>query len=196
MTESLIDKNFNIDTCGRDDTREDKEHRAYEATPYDILDVIIDSGIIKKSDCLVDMGSGKGRVAIYLSNQIGCHVTGVEYDERMYAKSLDNLRQTSMESSAEFINVSAENYEVQDRDTAVFFFNPFSEKILETVIANIVKSYYKKERDIKLLFYYPSLEYVGRLMTHDSLEFLDEIDCSHLYKDSKGRECIMIFRVI
>lgn len=196
MTESLIDEKFNIDTCGRDDTREDKEHRAYEATPYDILDVIIDSGIIKKSDCLVDMGSGKGRVAIYLSNQIGCHVTGVEYDERMYAKSLDNLRQTSMESSAEFINVGAENYEVQDRDTAVFFFNPFSEKILETVIANIVKSYYKKERDIKLLFYYPSLEYVGRLMTNDSLEFLDEIDCSHLYKDSKGRECIMIFRVI
>lgn len=195
MKEKLIDEKLHIDTCGRDDSREDNEHRAYEPTPYDILDLIVDSGFITKNDNVVDMGAGKGRVAIYLSNQIGCRVTGIEYDDKIYNQAVENLKSTTMDNNASFINVSAEEYEVLQEDTAFFFFNPFSEKILETVLSNIVTSYYESNREIKLIFYYPSLEYVGRLMTNDALEFVDEIDCSHLYKDSKGRECIMIFSI-
>lgn len=195
MNENKIDEQFHIDTCGRDDSREDNEHRAYEPTPYDVLDLIVDSGFITKSDNVVDMGAGKGRAAIYLSNQIGCTVTGVEYDERVYNQAIENLKSVTMDTNASFINISAEEYEVSPDDTAFFFFNPFSEKILETVLNNVINSYYECNREIKLIFYYPSLEYVGRLMTNDALEFVDEIDCSHLYKDSKGRECIMIFSV-
>lgn len=196
MTEIEIDRQFNIDTCGRDDIREDNEHRAYEPTPYDVLDLLIDSGLITKEDNIIDMGSGKGRVAIYLSNQIGCKAIGIEYDERIYNQALVNLKSTTMNVNVEFINTSAENYNIKPDDTVLFFFNPFSEKILETVIANTVKSYYDNNREVKLIFYYPTLEFVGRLMTNDSLEFVDEIDCSHLYKDNKGRECIMIFRIV
>lgn len=196
MLEKIIDREFNIDTCGRDDLREDNEHRAYEPTPYDVLDLIIDSGFITKNDTVVDMGAGKGRVAIYLSNQIGCPVKGIEYDERIYEVALSNINSTKMKADVEFINTSAEKYEISPSDSVLFFFNPFSVKILETVIANAIKSYYGNSREIKLVFYYPSLEYVGRLMTNDSLEFIDEIDCSHLYKDSKGRECIMIFKIV
>lgn len=196
MTDAEIDKKLNIDTCGRDDSREDNEHRAYEPTPYDVLDLIIDSGFVVKNDQVVDMGAGKGRAAIYLSNQIGCKAIGVEYDERMYDLAKENLQSLALDANVDFTNVSAENYEMTGQDTVFFFFNPFSEKILETVLSNVQNSYYENPRDIKLIFYYPSLEYVGRLMTKDYLEFVDEIDCSHLYKDSKGRECVMIFKVI
>lgn len=196
MTEQEIEETFGINTCGRDDSKEDSEHRAYEPTPYDILDLIVDSGFITRHDNIVDMGAGKGRVAIYLSNRIGCKITGVEYDEDIYKEAVENLKATSMDTDAEFLHISAEKYEVKPDDNFFFFFNPFSEKILETVISNIVKSFYECRRDIKLMFYYPSLEYVGRLMTNDALEFVDEIDCSHLYKDSKGRECIMVFELI
>lgn len=195
MTEKQIEEQFNIDTCGRDDSREDGNHRAYEPTPYDILDLLIDSGFISKNDQVVDMGSGKGRVAIYLSNQVGCKVTGIEYDERMFMYAMDNLKNTVMDNDVRFLNEGAENYHVSDDDTVFFFFNPFSTIILETVLSNIEKSYYEKNREIKLVFYYPSLEYVGILTTKDYLDFYDEIDCSHLYKDSKGRECIMIFGI-
>lgn len=196
MNDISIDEKFNIETCDRDDTMEDNEHRAYEPTPYDVLDLIIDSGYITSSDYVIDMGSGKGRVGIYLSNQIGCKVTGIEYNEKIFNDALDNLRSTSMNTNVEFVNISAEKYSIKSTDTVLFFFNPFSEKILETVIANTVKSFYENNREIKLIFYYPTLEYVGRLLTNDSIEFIDEIDCSHLYKDSKGRECIMIFKVV
>lgn len=196
MNEQRIDEKFNIETCQRDDKMEDNEHRAYEATPYDVLDLIVDSGFVSREDVVVDMGAGKGRVAIYLSNQIGCLVKGIEYDERIYMAATQNLKDTSMDTNAEFINCSAEGYEIRPEDTCFFFFNPFSEKILEKVLANIEDSFYDVNREIKLIFYYPSLEFVGRLLTKDYLEFVDEIDCSHLYKDSKGRECIMIFRVV
>lgn len=196
MTELEIDREFNIDTCGRDDSKEDKEHRAYEPTPYDVLDLLIDNDVINKNDHVVDMGAGKGRVSIYLSHEIGCHVTGVEYDPDIYNLAQINLYNVKPSVDVDFECISAEKYNVKSDDTVFFFFNPFSVKILNTVINNIEKSFYENMRSIKLIFYYPTLEYVGTLMTRDRLEFVDEIDCSHLYKDSKGRECIMIFKFI
>lgn len=198
--EKDIDKQYNIDTCGRDASSEDSEHHAYEPTPYDVLRLIADSGFINETDILVDMGSGKGRVAVYLSKETGCKTKGIEYDDRLCMKASDNLKNaqqiTNADIDVEFLNVAAEKYQIAAEDSVFFFFNPFSEKILETVLSNIAKSFYDCEREIKLIFYYPSLEYVGRLMTTDYLEFVDEIDCSHLYKDTKGRECVMIFRVV
>lgn len=193
MTEREIDIKFNIETCKRDASSEDREHHAYEPTPYDILDMIIENELIDENDRVVDMGSGKGRVGFYLSNKIGCHVTGVEYDEKIYELSMENRTRAKVRFNADFKCVSAEEYQVEPTDTAFFFFNPFSVKILATVLSNIEKSYYDNPREIKLIFYYPSLEYVGLLTSKDSLDFIDEIDCSHLYKDKKGRECIMIF---
>ena len=193
--EKLIDEQYGIVTCGRDDSREDNEHRAYEPTPYDVLDLLAESGFITADDQLVDMGSGKGRVALYLSREIGCRARGIEYDEKLVDIAKENLANMSGHPDVEFQNESAENYKISGDDTVFFFFNPFSEKILETVLSNIEKSYYEREREIRLIFYYPSLEYVGRLMAKDYLDFVDEIDCSHLYKDSKGRECIMIFEL-
>lgn len=188
-----IDAEFNIETCEFDNEREDANHRAYEPTPYDVLDELIESGLITGDDVVVDMGCGKGRVGFYLSNKTGCSVTGIDYDEIILEKARENYTRTLRKCHVEFINAAAENYEIRNTDSVFYFFNPFSEKILSSVLANIRDSYYECEREIKLVFYYPTLEYVGKLMTCDGLDFIDEIDCSHLYKDTKGRECIMIF---
>ncbi|MDO4187754.1 MAG: SAM-dependent methyltransferase [Lachnospiraceae bacterium] len=193
--EKSIDSKYGMDTCGRDDSGEDNEHHAYEPTPYDVLGLIAESGFIKSSDVLVDMGAGKGRASIYFTKETGCKAKGIEYDEAIFKVAERNIETSKSGERVTVINTAAEKYEIDKEDTVFFFFNPFSAKILETVLSNIENSYYDKRREIKLIFYYPSLEYVGRLMTKDYLEFVDEIDCSHLYKDKKGRECVMIFRV-
>ena len=41
-SESEIDKLFNIETCLFDNSKEDANHRAYEPTPYSVLDLIVD----------------------------------------------------------------------------------------------------------------------------------------------------------
>lgn len=194
-SESEIDKLFNIETCLFDNSKEDANHRAYEPTPYSVLDLIVDGDFLHGGDNVVDMGSGKGRVGFYLSNKIGCHVTGIEYNEDIYRLALENLSKVNEDVNVSFVNVSAEKYIIKNTDNAFFFFNPFSDKILSKVLANIKESFYEAPREIKLIFYYPTLEYVGKLISDDLLEFVDEIDCSHLFFDSKGRECVMIFKV-
>ena len=194
-TEERIDKEFNIETSKRDATKEDDHHRAYEATPYDVLDLLAEEGVINRDDVLVDMGCGKGRAGFYLSNRIGCRVKGIEYSEELYQLALQNQQNLKKKADTQFLCMNAENYEVQKEDNVFFFFNPFSIEILRSVIANIEKSYYENRREIKLIFYYPSMEYVGYLLTKENIEFIDEIDCSHLYKKNKERECLLLFRI-
>ena len=74
-----------------------------------------------------------------------------------------------------------------------YFFNPFSYDIFKRILNNICCSYYENPREIYLLFYYPSDEYMGRLMTEDELMFDDEIDCGDLFEGKDKREKIVIF---
>ena len=57
----------------------------------------------------------------------------------------------------------------------------------------IKESYHAKPREMFLLFYYPSEEYISYLMTVDELEFYDEIACDDLFEENDPRERIMIF---
>ena len=61
------------------------------------------------------------------------------------------------------------------------------------MIHRILESYYEKTREIKLLFYYPSDEYISYLMTVDEFMFEDEIDCRDLFPGNDTRERIVIF---
>ncbi|MDY4746522.1 MAG: SAM-dependent methyltransferase, partial [Veillonella caviae] len=79
-----------IKTSGRDDSRSDGDHHPYEATDYCVLERLSNSGYIGKKHTLIDYGSGKGRVAVFMAYQTGCHVIGVEYDERLYERALIN----------------------------------------------------------------------------------------------------------
>ena len=76
---------------------------------------------------------------------------------------------------------SAEKYTVPSEVDRCYFFNPFSVEILRKVLAGIYESYYEKPREILLMFYYPSEEYLGCLMTEEQLMFYDEINTEDLF---------------
>ena len=67
FNDHLIDSKLHINTTGRNDRFSDAFLYPYEATSYTVLDRLIESGLIKGSDILLDYGCGKGRVPIYLS---------------------------------------------------------------------------------------------------------------------------------
>lgn len=194
--ETLWDKKLIINTCGRDDSMEDENHFPYEPTPYSVLERLADSGYITEQHVVIDYGCGKGRVGIFLSHKTGCHAIGIEFDQELYACALDNQRACPDRKRVNIILANAETYHVDTASDAFYFFNPFSIKILQSVIGKILDSWYRQPREMTLYFYYPSDEYLAYLMTVPELEFLDEIDCSDLFDGDNSRERIIVFEIV
>lgn len=190
------DKLLKIKTTGRDDSHSDQNYYPYEPTPYSVLERLSNSGLIGKSNRLVDYGTGKGRVCFYLSYQTRCRSIGIEYDERILLGAKQNQESAVSGMRTLFVKANAEKYEVPEDVDRCYFFNPFSLEILKKVLARIYESFYKNPREILLFFYYPSDEYVSHLMTEEALLFSDEINCMDLFDGKNPREKILIFEVV
>ena len=190
------DKLLKIKTTGRDDSNSDQYRYPYEPTPYSVLERLANSGFIRKKDVVLDYGCGKGRVDFFLSYQTKASTIGIEYDERIYQRAIENQLSAVSKAKTEFVLARAEEYEVPSEVNCCYFFNPFSVELLRKVMARIAQSYYENPREILLFFYYPSEEYVSYLMTVDEIEFYDEVDCGDLFEKNDMRERIMIFQFV
>lgn len=195
MNEHEWDKLLQIKTSGRDDTNADTYRYPYEPTPYEVLERLASTGLLTKKTTLLDYGCGKGRVDFFLSYQTRCKTIGVEYDERIFEAAKMNQQTAASSGRTSFVKANAETYEIPIEVDGFYFFNPFSVELLEKVLARIKESYYENPREMRLFFYYPSEEYIARLMTEDFLMFEDEIDCQDLFEKADQRERILIFAV-
>lgn len=193
--ETRWDKLLRIRTMGRDDSNADQYRYPYEPTPYSVLERLANTGHIRKGNTLLDYGCGKGRVDFFLSYQTRCQSVGIEYDERIYEKAVENRETAASSGRVRFELANAENFPVSEKVDRIYFFNPFSLEILQRVISRILDSYYEKPRKIQLFFYYPSDEYISYLMTVEELMFTDEIDCRDLFPGNDPRERIVIFEL-
>ena len=211
MIEREWDKKLNIDTIGRDASKEDAYHYPYEPTPYSVLERLVESEYISSENSVVDYGCGKGRVGFFLNQKLGCKVVGIDFDERMCEVAQENLqkfifgfnlqaanmvnKQQEEPHGIRFYCESAEKYEIEDADT-FYFFNPFPVEVLQSVIGKIKKSYFDNPREMKLFFYYPSDEYISFLMAVPEIMFVDEILCEDLFDGDNRRERIVIFEMM
>ena len=191
--EDKWDRLLQIRTTGRDDTGADQYRYPYEPTPYPVLERLANSGYIRKGNTLLDYGCGKGRVDFFLSWQLRCRTIGVEYDERIYDKAVENQKTAVSAERTTFKLTDAEHFAVPESVDRIYFFNPFSLELLRKVFGRILESWYGAPRRILFFFYYPSDEYISYLMTVDELDFLDEIDCRDLFPGDDPRERIIIF---
>lgn len=190
------DKLLHIKTTGRDDSHSDSYRYPYEPTPYSVLERLANSGYIRKSNTLIDYGSGKGRVDFFLSYQLRCKTIGIEYDERIYSTALSNEKNALYSTKTSFVCENAEHYIIPNEVDRFYFFNPFSLEIFRSVLARIIDSYYENPREIYLFFYYPQSDYISYLMTVDEVFFTDEISCVDLFDGNDPRERIVVFEII
>ncbi len=193
--EKAWDKVLNIKTTGQDYSKANFLRYAYEPTPYPVLERLANSGYIGKRDVILDYGCGKGRVDFFLSYHTRAKSIGIEYDERIYEIAIKNQEKAISGHRVCFINQDAEDYLVPTEVNRIYFFNPFSVKILKIVMTRIMESYYQEPREILLFFYYPSTQYISYLTTIDEVEYVDEIYCSDLYNFDNPREKIMILKI-
>lgn len=198
MKESVIERMLRVDTA-KSETRMDrvKYYNKYEPTPYKALETLFKHYIVDEKDYFVDFGSGKGRFSFFLNFFFGCGCTSVELVEDFHRKAVSNYesykkRNPSAVGKLFFVNGYAEKYEVSDFENKFYFFNPFSVNIFMTVINNIIKSVEDKGREVDVILYYPSVEYITFLERRTAFYHVMDIPLSGIDKDP--REKFSVYR--
>ncbi len=168
-------------------------HR-YEPTPYEILDEFFDQYPLQAEDHFVDYGCGLGRVLFYLNHRFHCKVTGIEYNEDYYKKSLENLKNYKgmHKENLSFYHSGAEDYVVEDSQNIFYFFNPFSIEIFMHTLGRIQDSLARSPRKITLIMYYPDSEYLYYLENYTDFTFKQSIPVYALHRKD-DRESFVIW---
>ena len=141
---------------------------------------------LNSSDHLVDFGCGKGRLAFYINYYYNSYITGIEMNNNYYDICENNKKSyfksfSKPKEKINFLNIFAENYKVSSLDNKFYFFNPFSLQLFIKVLNNVLISVEEFPREIDLIFYYPSEEYINYLENYTALTLKQEIPVHNLY---------------
>lgn len=200
MTEKEMDRMLRIKTAGTLELLNQSVHyNRYEATPYVAFDELFRHYELTKSDRVVDVGCGKGRLSFYIHYHFQLSSIGIEMSGKLYQDALENLQSYDKNGKKTtgiitFARCLAQEYEIDSRDNVFYFFNPFSVQIFMKVIENILLSVDEYKRPIELILYYPTTAYIQFLESRTTFEFKKEIRVPELYEQNDN-ERFMIFRL-
>ncbi|MEH6941912.1 class I SAM-dependent methyltransferase [Bacillus sp. JJ722] len=192
MKENEYDHLLNIKTIGDQmGFHKSFHYHRYEPTPYEGLQKLTEYMPLSSKDRVVDFGCGKGRLNFFVHHTCQASVLGIEMDEGFYQEALANLASYGKKASTEniqFLCCLAQDYEVNRRDNVFYFFNPFSVQIFRNVINQILLSVEQAKRDITVVFYYPSEDYLFFMDNHPSFERSGEVE---LYKRDENERFVL-----
>ncbi len=201
MIDQYYDKLLNIKTMGdqKVDSRIAHYHR-YEPTPYFGLEALFEQYKLKSSDRFVDFGCGKGRLNFYVHYLFDATVIGIEMNKTFYQEAVANQyryreKYKKGEEKIFFQCCLAEEYAIHPSDNRFYFFNPFSIQIFIKVINNILSSVELFDREIELIVYYGSDEYIYYLENQTSFELVEEVILPRLYEHNPY-ERFLIYRLV
>ena len=199
MKEQYYENLLNIKTAGKQDLEETSIHyNRYEPTNYDWLNDLFKEYKLTESDSVIDFGCGKGRLNFYLNYLFNCEVTGIEMNKYFYKQALSNKKDyiekhRVKDDKVNFVCTFAQKYEIREKDNKFYFFNPFSVEIFMKVLDNILGSVYEFKRDIELIIFYPSDDYIFFLEQYTVFSLVKEVRLKDF--ESDGRDRFVIYRM-
>lgn len=108
---------------------------------------------------LVDMGSGKGRVLVLAAEAGFGRSIGVEFAEELHAAAVANAHSVrSRGLSIEPVLGDAATFEFPQEPLIVHFNNPFHDRVMQRVIANLTASYEACPRPVVVVYQQMTLE--------------------------------------
>lgn len=197
MDERFYDAMLNIKTTGDQiGFNQSLHYHRYEPTPYSALRILFQKYEIKSSDRIVDFGCGKGRLNFFVHYFINASVVGIEMNQNFYQEALENKKKylkkhKSGLGKVEFHNCLAEEYDICPSDTHFYFFNPFSIQIFTRVVNHILKSVEDVEREISLILYYPSTDYIFYLENSTAFRLQAEILLPGQYEHNQNERFLI-----
>ncbi|WP_047980494.1 methyltransferase [Ornithinibacillus contaminans] len=200
MKEHYYDKLLNIHTTGKITTSNSDHYYPYEPTPYHALETLFDTYEIKRTDRVVDFGCGLGRLNFFIHYFYHAFVVGIEMNRMFYQKALDNQLHYAKKTKnqvgrIEFNCCLAEEYSINPKDNRFYFFNPFSVHIFQNVVNHIIRSVEDFAREVDIILYYASEDYVFHLQNNTPFELVDEIILPGIY-EKNPYERFLIYRLV
>ncbi|RBW69591.1 class I SAM-dependent methyltransferase [Bacillus taeanensis] len=190
MKEKTYDELLNINTRIHQKGFNNSSHyHRYEATPYEALETLFENYEVKSSDRVVDFGCGKGRLNFYIHYFYKASVVGVEMNEVFYNEAIENKNNyfkkvKHSKDDIQFCCCYVEEYQIDSLDNRFYFFNPFSVQIFMKVVNNILLSVEQAAREVEIILYYGSEDYVYFLENHPSFELKKEVILPGVYEQN------------
>jgi SAM-dependent methyltransferase len=130
---------------------------SYQAIDPNCFTSMLQSLAIEHSDfTFVDFGSGKGRALLLASAFPFRKVIGVEYCEELNEVARQNVANYPASarrcSDIEIITADATTFGIPEGPLVLFFFNPFGERVMASVVENVMASYRESRRQIIVIY--------------------------------------------
>jgi SAM-dependent methyltransferase len=113
---------------------------------------------VTADDVFLDIGCGNGRAVLLAAAYPFRRVIGIELSTQLVEIAQDNIDRTKARVRCKnmvLVNADAENYEIPDDVTVVFMYNPFRGPIFATVVKNLLNSYDRKPRPLRIVYANP-----------------------------------------
>jgi hypothetical protein len=165
--ESEFDRKFHVDTGGEIhlselDIRSPNSAfgNSYQPSPPKIFFEMLDAVDIPHGDyTFIDFGSGKGLVLLLASTYAFRRIIGVEFSPQLHRIAEQNIRNYQNPAQRcrkiELLLGDVIDYRIPEDPVVLYLFNPFNEKLVELLVANIRKSLEAKPRPIIVLYKNP-----------------------------------------
>ncbi|WP_147533436.1 methyltransferase domain-containing protein [Bacillus marasmi] len=200
MNDQYYDELLNIKTCGdqKGFTKSFHYHR-YEPTPYHALEALFQYYPLTSNDRVVDFGCGKGRLNFFINHLFNSQVVGIEMNEEFYQEAISNReryyrKNKHRKGNIDFYCCLAEEYLIDPSDNYFYFFNPFSIQIFRVIVNHILVSLESHPREIHLVLYYVSEDYIYFLENQTNFELAKEVIVPGLYERNQN-ERFLIYRL-
>lgn len=171
-TAYAFDKRYRTDTSSFVEVRDlevaggNKRHgERYQPSPVYSLRRLLGRLAIRYEDySFVDFGSGKGRTLLIAGELPFRQVLGVEFSEELHRRAERNIACYGKRKATHIQSVHADAtaFSLPADALVLYFFNPFTQPVLDRVLANIVASAGACPRRIILVYLYlPDQEWLG-----------------------------------
>lgn len=133
-----------------------KEHsEEYKPTRIRHFRLLINRLKLPEDSVFVDMGSGKGRILLMASMINFKRVTGVEISGRLCEIARNNSvifeKRLKRPLHIEVVNEDVLQYHVKNDENVFYFYKPFDNSVMDTILERIIKSVFESPRTAWLI---------------------------------------------